>query len=167
LSRDGIPTPTGGKNWSHQALTGGGGNTKGIIGNRIYIGELDWNAYHAIKNPDTGKRTRRKNDPDDVIRRALPHLQIVDQDLWERANAIRDKRGETRGKGRAYGIAFRNVFERFVVHPTDKRMYCEVTPYARVSAITGINLFPTVRTPEEMLAEQGLANTLLVSTGAR
>jgi site-specific DNA recombinase len=358
LSRDGIPTPTGGKNWSHQALTGGGGNTKGIIGNRIYIGELDWNAYHAIKNPDTGKRTRRKNDPDDVIRRALPHLLIVDQDLWERANAIRDKRGETRGKGRAYskttanyllagllscatcgghmritraaaknanagarvgcvnanfkgacdnkksydlgmleatvlhglkhnmdyealseftagaaaewekrqkvaggerdrvqatvnrltvqidrivsaisdtdepvkvlvdklkkleaeraglqeklrllqadtkvtlhpdmikrfrtsliemhdaltgnalteeqrtryGIAFRNVFERFVVHPTDKRMYCEVTPYARVSAITGINLFPTVRTPEEMLAEQGVANTLLVSTGAR
>jgi len=52
--------------------------------------------------------------------------------------------------------AFRNVFERFVVHPTAKRHPYEVTPYARLSAIMGLQLFPTLRSPEEMLAEQGV-----------
>jgi site-specific DNA recombinase len=50
--------------------------------------------------------------------------------------------------------AFRNVFESFAVHPTAKRHPYEVTPYARLSAIMGIELFPPVRSPEEMLAEQ-------------
>jgi site-specific DNA recombinase len=56
-----------------------------------------------------------------------------------------------------YRAAFRNVFERFLVHPTPKRHPYEVTPYARLSAIMGIDLFPKLRTPEEMLREQGLA----------
>jgi site-specific DNA recombinase len=358
LSRDGIPTPTGGKHWSHTVLTGGAGATQGIIGNRIYIGELVWNAYHAIRNPDTGKRTRRKNNPDDVITREMAHLRIIDQSLWERAQSLRDARGKTRGKGRAYSktsasyllagllscaqcgghmritrsvakntgagarfgcvnanfkgacdhkrtydaggleatvlhglkhnidvdamseftvgacaewekrqkaadgerakvqaavnrltvqidrivsaiadtdepvkaltgklnkleaekvgleerlrllqadtkikmhpdmlkrfrldlvemhgalignglseerrtryhAAFRNLIERVVVHPTSKSMTFRVTPYARLSAVVGVQLFPTMRTPAQMLAEQGIPNTLLESTGAR
>lgn len=58
-----------------------------------------------------------------------------------------------------FQTAFRNVFERIVVHPTGKRMPYEVTPYARLSAIMGIELFPRGRSTEEMLAEQGVSCT--------
>ncbi|MCG2668760.1 recombinase family protein [Bradyrhizobium sp. GCM10023182] len=51
--------------------------------------------------------------------------------------------------------AFRNVFDRIVVHPTGKRMPYEITPYARLSAIIGVELFPKVRSTEEILKEQG------------
>lgn len=56
-----------------------------------------------------------------------------------------------------FRAAFRNVFERFVVHPTGKRKRYEVTPYARLSAIMGLELFPKMRSTKEMLAEQGVA----------
>jgi hypothetical protein len=52
---------------------------------------------------------------------------------------------------------FRNVFEMFAVHPSPKRHPYRVTPYARLSAIMGAELFPKARTTEEMLSEQGLA----------
>jgi site-specific DNA recombinase len=59
----------------------------------------------------------------------------------------------------AFRSAFRNVFERIVVHPTGKRMPYEVTPNARLSAIMGVELFPKVRSTAEMLAEQGIFRT--------
>lgn len=68
------------------------------------------------------------------------------------------------GEMAPFRAAFRNIFERFVVHPTGKRMVYEVTPYARISAILGIDLFPKGRTPAEMLAEQGV-NAGLISDG--
>jgi hypothetical protein len=63
-----------------------------------------------------------------------------------------------------FRAAFRNIFERFVVHPTGKRRGYEVTPYARLSAILAVDLFPKARTAEEMLAEQGV-NASLISDG--
>jgi site-specific DNA recombinase len=56
-----------------------------------------------------------------------------------------------------FRAAFRNVFERIVVHPTAKRKPYEVTPYARLSAIMGLELFPKMRSTKELLAEQGVA----------
>jgi hypothetical protein len=41
-----------------------------------------------------------------------------------------------------FRAAFRNTFERLVVHPTGRRRQYEVTPYARLSAIMGLELFP-------------------------
>ena len=58
-----------------------------------------------------------------------------------------------------FQAAFRNIFERVVVHPTGKRMPYEVSPYARLTAIMGVELFPKVRSTKEMLAEQGVACT--------
>ncbi|MEH2525814.1 MULTISPECIES: recombinase family protein [unclassified Bradyrhizobium] len=55
--------------------------------------------------------------------------------------------------------AFYNVFEQIVVHPTAKRTLPMVTPYARLSAILGFEMFPTMRSTEQMLAEQGVSAT--------
>lgn len=56
-----------------------------------------------------------------------------------------------------FRAAFRNTFERIVVHPTAKMKPYEVTPYARLSAIMGLELFPKMRNTTEMLAEQGVS----------
>jgi site-specific DNA recombinase len=64
----------------------------------------------------------------------------------------------------SWRAAFRNVFQQFVVHETPKRHPYEVTPYARLSAILGVELFPKVRSPEEMLSEQGVTMSLSATT---
>ena len=51
--------------------------------------------------------------------------------------------------------AFRNVIDSIVVHPTPKRADYEVDAYGRLSAIMGIDLFPTKRTNAEILAAEG------------
>jgi hypothetical protein len=56
--------------------------------------------------------------------------------------------------------AFRIVFEEFEVQPTKKRQRYKVEPYARLSDIMGLDLFPKPRTAKEMLAEQGLTMSL-------
>ena len=53
--------------------------------------------------------------------------------------------------------AFRNLIDSIVVHPTAKRMPYEFTPYARIAAIQGLNLFPSCRTTKEVIAAQGLS----------
>jgi hypothetical protein len=58
------------------------------------------------------------------------------------------------------------VFDRFLVHPTAKRSNYEVTPYAPLSAITGVELFPPRRSAEEMLAEQGVTMPLVATVTA-
>jgi site-specific DNA recombinase len=55
-----------------------------------------------------------------------------------------------------FRAAFRNVFERFVVHPTGRRQPYKVEPYLRTAAIPGGNL-PETRSPSQMLAEQGVS----------
>jgi site-specific DNA recombinase len=58
----------------------------------------------------------------------------------------------------SFRSAFRNVFERFVVHPTGRYKPYEVTPYARVAALMGFELFPKMRSVKKMLAEQGTSS---------
>jgi site-specific DNA recombinase len=57
--------------------------------------------------------------------------------------------------------AFRNLIDCVVVHPTPKRAPYEVTPYAHLGAIMGIDLSPAARTPTQIIDEEG------VPTGSR
>jgi site-specific DNA recombinase len=91
LNRDGIPSPTG-VAWNHAVFIAGGGSGRGLIGNRVYIGELIWNGHRTVKNPDTQKRTKRKGKPEDLLVAQVPHLRIVPQELWDRAQALRTNR---------------------------------------------------------------------------
>jgi site-specific DNA recombinase len=96
LNRDGILSPSGGK-WNHTVFIAGGGNGKGIIGNRIYIGELVWNTCRSVIHPDTEKRGKQKGKPDDLLTIPVPHLQIISRDLWERAQQVRMNRNRQSG----------------------------------------------------------------------
>jgi hypothetical protein len=62
-------------------------------------------------------------------------------------------------------VAFRNLIDSIVVHPTAKRMPYEFTPYARIAAIQGLNLFPPHRTTKEVIDAQGLSYSDITNTG--
>lgn len=88
LNREGIPAQTG-KSWNYASLNGG---PRALLTNRLYVGELHWNNWTNIRNPDTGKvNKRRVPDKDRVVVR-VPHLRIVDQAVFDAAEALRLRR---------------------------------------------------------------------------
>jgi hypothetical protein len=52
--------------------------------------------------------------------------------------------------------AFRNLLDCIVVQPTGYRQPYVVDAYGRLSAIMGANLFPTGRSGEQIVAEEGV-----------
>ena len=53
--------------------------------------------------------------------------------------------------------AFRNVLDSIVVHPTEKRAPYEFTPYGRLAAIMGVELFPTLQGAQQILEAEGIS----------
>ncbi|MGA9328521.1 MAG: recombinase family protein, partial [Bradyrhizobium sp.] len=91
LTRDRIAAPSGAEIWSHQSFIGGGGKA-GMLRNRLYIGELVYNRYHSVRNPDSGALTPRLNPKIDHISTDVPRLRIVEQGLWDAVQAVRNQR---------------------------------------------------------------------------
>ncbi len=88
LNQEGIASPSGGA-WNHTVFIAGGGNSKGIISNPIYIGKLVWNNCRTFINDETEKRNKKKGKAEDLLTVDVPHLRIIDQDLWDRAQDLR------------------------------------------------------------------------------
>ena len=82
LNHEDIAGPSG-KAWGPSTIHGNWRRGTGILNNELYIGRLVWNRQRFIKNPDTGKRQARLNPEDEWIIENIPHLRIIDQDLWE------------------------------------------------------------------------------------
>jgi site-specific DNA recombinase len=102
LTADGIPAP-GGAVWSDTYIlkTSQG---RGVIGNPIYAGKIVWNFTSNIHNPETGKRVKRRNPASHHQITEAPHLRIIDQRIWEAANARREK-NRIGARGRHYCVA--------------------------------------------------------------
>jgi site-specific DNA recombinase len=81
LNRGGIPGPFGGP-WSPSTIYGNAKRGTGILNNELYIGRLVWNRLRYVKNPDTGKRVSRLNPATEWMRKAVPGLRIVCDELW-------------------------------------------------------------------------------------
>lgn len=90
LNRQGIPSPMGGK-WNYQAFVGGK-HEPGIISNELYIGRLNWNATFKVRDPETKIVQKRLSEERDRIVKEVPHLRIIDQKLWDAAQAVRKAR---------------------------------------------------------------------------
>ena len=86
LIRDGIPGPRG-ELWRDTAIRGHRQRGTGILNNELYLGRLIWNRLRYVKDPATGRRVSRANDPADWMVTAVPHLRIVDDSLWARVKA--------------------------------------------------------------------------------
>lgn len=84
LTRDGVPAPKG-NGWTFQTINM-------FLQNELYIGTYVRNRVRKIRNPNNGKRVPRPAPPEDVIRKEIPHLRIVDQDLWDAVHRVRQER---------------------------------------------------------------------------
>ena len=57
------------------------------LNNELYLGRPVWNRLRYIKDPSTGKRVSRLNDPAQRIMVDVPELRIVDDELWAAVKA--------------------------------------------------------------------------------
>jgi site-specific DNA recombinase len=92
LNRDGIAGPRG-RGWGASTINGNASRGTGILNNRVYIGKLVWNKLRYVKDPDTRKRRSKANKAEAVIEKDVPHLQIIEQDLW---NAVKQRQTEVK-----------------------------------------------------------------------
>ena len=86
LNKQSIAGP-GGHPWSNTTLRGQADRGTGLLNNALYCGVLEWNRCSYVKDPRTGRRIARPNPPEKWEVQAVPHLQIVDQALWNAAKA--------------------------------------------------------------------------------
>jgi site-specific DNA recombinase len=86
LNREGIPGPRGNP-WGMSTIYGNWRRGTGILNNELYIGRLVWNRQRFVKDPDTGRRQARLNPASEWVIEDVPHLRIVEDDLWERVKA--------------------------------------------------------------------------------
>lgn len=82
LNREGVRGPLG-RAWGDTSIRGHVSRGTGILHNELYAGVLVWNRQRFIKDPSTGKRVSRPNPESQWIRTEVPHLKIVDDDLWQ------------------------------------------------------------------------------------
>ena len=78
------------KSWSLTAI-------RPILMNEIYRGEVIWNRSEWIRDHETNKRKRHMRPESEWIRAPRPELAIVPEDLWYRAQELRESRGNGGG----------------------------------------------------------------------
>jgi site-specific DNA recombinase len=88
LTRDGIPSPKG-EAWTFQTINK-------ILQNELYVGVYVRNKIRKVRNPNSGKRVPRPS-LDGPLCVEMPHLRIVDQDLWDAAQRVRQERAHKHG----------------------------------------------------------------------
>jgi hypothetical protein len=83
---------------------------------------------------------------------------------WTELAASLPPRIDRLGRSRFIGIvsasivmAFQNLIDTIVVHPTGYKQPYEIDVYGRESAYLGINLFPAGKSVEEILVEEGVS----------
>jgi site-specific DNA recombinase len=59
----------------------------GLLRNELYIGRLVWRRRINAKDPMSGARVRRDNRPGSHLVIEVPHLRIIDDELWRRVQA--------------------------------------------------------------------------------
>ena len=89
LNREGVAGPFGG-GWSPSTIYVNGKRGTSILNNELYIGRLVWNRLRYVKNPDTGKRVSRLNPEAEWMRKEVPQLRIVSDEIWADAKQRRE-----------------------------------------------------------------------------
>ena len=90
LNQERIPAPAG-RAWGPSTIYGNWRRGTGILNNELYIGRLVWNRQRFIKDPQTSKRQAIMNPTSEWIVEEVPHLRIIDDELWERVKHRQEK----------------------------------------------------------------------------
>lgn len=92
LNREGVPGPSGGA-WNLSSVVGSPKRRNGLLNNELYRGTIAYNRQRFVKDPSTGKRVSRPNPESEWQRQDVPELRIVEEDVWQRAQRLRESRG--------------------------------------------------------------------------
>ena len=96
LNAESISGPAGAE-WGPSTINGNAARGTGILNNELYIGKLVWNRLRYMKDPNTGKRVSKLNEPSLWIVQEVPELRIIEQSLWDEVKARqRDVKRDTR-----------------------------------------------------------------------
>lgn len=95
LNADGIAGPRGGI-WHATALGGERSRNRGILRNEIYVGTATYGRNRQVINPQTRRRLMRPNTEQATERQEMPHLRIIDDETWRRAQQRMDANCFTR-----------------------------------------------------------------------
>jgi hypothetical protein len=86
LNADGVSGPAG-TPWYDTTIRGRPKRADGLLRNPIYVGRMRWNCSQHLLNPETGRHVRRQRSREEVVEVEVPHLRIIDDAIWERAQA--------------------------------------------------------------------------------
>lgn len=87
LNREHIAPPRGAI-WRASTINGDAKRRFGILRNQLYTGVNVWNRGRYVRDPDNGARVRRVNPSADWLISEMPHLRIVADDVFEKAQRI-------------------------------------------------------------------------------
>ena len=98
LNGEGVAGP-GGRPWSNTTIRGQPRRGTGILNNSLYVGRIEWNRCSYVKDPSTGKRVARPNDPSLWETFEVPNLRIVADEVWFAAKKAQEAiRASARGR---------------------------------------------------------------------
>jgi site-specific DNA recombinase len=83
LNTERVPGP-GGDIWYESSIRGRAKRQDGILRNALYNGRIVWRRRTNSKDPSSGATVRRDAKPDSYVSVETPHLQIIDDTLWQR-----------------------------------------------------------------------------------
>lgn len=88
LNAEGVPSATG-RSWSASTIQGSRQRANGILHTELYAGTKVFGRVEMRKDRRTGRRVTICKPPSEHKRIPVPHLRIIDQALWERAQALK------------------------------------------------------------------------------
>ena len=83
LNAEAIAGPRSGV-WFSSTIRGRAKRGDGLLRNELYIGRMVWRRRVNAKDPVSGARIRRDNQPKGHLVIEVPHLRIIDDELWQR-----------------------------------------------------------------------------------
>ncbi|CDZ54016.1 recombinase family protein [Neorhizobium galegae] len=89
LNEEGIAAPRSTR-WNASTINGNSTRGCGIIRNPLYGGKRVWNRVRMVKDPSTGRRISRPNDPSEFEITEAPQLQIVATELFDAVQARKE-----------------------------------------------------------------------------
>ncbi len=90
LNREAVPSPRGGQ-WNASTINGNRRRRIGILNNELYLGRILYNRQRFVKDPETGKRIARANPEHEWVTKEVPELRIIEDDLWERVQVLKQR----------------------------------------------------------------------------
>ena len=100
LNAEGVPGPRGGR-WRATTLRPDRTRGNGLLQNQLYVGRIVHNRTSKVVEPMTRRTHIRPNTADQWVIEEVPHLRIVEQELWDEVqNGLRRREGSSPVKQR-------------------------------------------------------------------